>query len=107
VLRGFDEVPPLAVALSPPSPSQLTETQVNAAAINGVQSGARRALTAFLSHFPELEVELDLLGSGYNANLMSDEMEILWTRTHRASESLLSRVPPLAAHSPPDGVREE
>jgi hypothetical protein len=37
VLRGADEVPTLAMALSPSSPSQLTETQVNAAAINGVE----------------------------------------------------------------------
>jgi hypothetical protein len=39
MLRGSDEVPPLAVALPPPLPSRLIETQVNAAAINGVQWG--------------------------------------------------------------------
>jgi hypothetical protein len=38
--------------------------------------GARLALTAILSHIPELELELELLGSGYNANLMTDEMEV-------------------------------
>jgi hypothetical protein len=32
-----------------------------------------------LSHFPELELELELLGSGYNADLTKDEMEALWT----------------------------
>jgi hypothetical protein len=47
-------------------------------------------LTTTLSHFPELEVQLDLLGSGYNSDLASDEMEALW-----ASESLSSRVPQL------------
>jgi hypothetical protein len=77
VLRESGEVPPLAVALSPSSPSQLTETQVNAAAINGVQWGAWLALTTVLSHFLKLEVELDLLVSKYNTNLMSDEMEVL------------------------------
>jgi hypothetical protein len=38
--------------------------------------GGRLALTAILSHFPKLELELELLGSGYNANLMKDEMEV-------------------------------
>jgi hypothetical protein len=80
VLRGSDDVPLLVVALSLSSSSRLTETQVNAMAINGVQWGACLALTVVLSHFPELEVELDLLGSGYNADLTSDEMEVLWTQ---------------------------
>jgi hypothetical protein len=34
-------------------------------------------LTTTLSHFPKLESELELLGSGYNADLMNDEMEAL------------------------------
>jgi hypothetical protein len=63
-------------------------------------------MTAVLLHIPELEVELDLLGSSYNANLSCDEMETLWTWTHRASESLSSWVPPSAAHSPPDDAGE-
>jgi hypothetical protein len=29
-----------------------------------------------------LASELELLGSGYNADLMSDEMETLWARAH-------------------------
>jgi hypothetical protein len=60
----------------------------------GFSGGGGLALAAVLSHFPELEVELDLLGSSYNANLSCDEMETLWTQTHGASESLSSRVPP-------------
>jgi hypothetical protein len=64
-------------------------------------------LTATLLYFPEMEADLELLGSGYNADLMSYEMEALWTQTHWASESLSSRVHPLAAHSPPDGPGEE
>jgi hypothetical protein len=63
-------------------------------------------MTAILSHFPELEPELELLRSGYNADLMKDEMEAFWTRTRRASKSLSLRVPSSAAHSPPDGDRE-
>jgi hypothetical protein len=69
--------------------------------------GGQRVLTAALSYAPELEVKLDLLGSRYNAVLTSDEMEALWVRTHRASEYLLSRVPPSAARGPPDSAGEE
>jgi hypothetical protein len=69
--------------------------------------GARLELTILLLYFLELEVELDLLGSRNNADLTRDEMEVLWTRTHRTSESLSSRVPPSAARSPPDGAKEE
>jgi hypothetical protein len=39
--------------------------------------GARLALIVVLSHFLELEYELELLGYGYNADLTNDEMEIL------------------------------
>jgi hypothetical protein len=69
--------------------------------------GPRLALTTVLSHFPELEFTLELLGSEYNANLTSDEMETLWTRAHQASKSLSSRVRPAAAHNLPDGIGEE
>jgi hypothetical protein len=51
------------VALSLSSSPELTEAQVDTA----------------LSHFLELEVELDLLGSSYNADMMSDQMEALWS----------------------------
>jgi hypothetical protein len=68
---------------------------------------ARLALTTILSHFHEVEVELDLLGSGDNAGLLCDKMETLWTRTHRALESLSSQVPPSTAPSPPDHAGEE
>jgi hypothetical protein len=47
--------------------------------------GGWLVMTIVLLHFPELEVELELLGSGYNADLSCDEMETLWTRTCLAS----------------------
>jgi hypothetical protein len=75
VLGRSDETPPLAVALSPSM--ELTEGHVHAATINGVQWGSWLALTMVLSHFPELESKLELLGSGYNTHLTSDEMETL------------------------------
>jgi hypothetical protein len=63
-----------------PFPSaEVIEGRVNAAALNEVHLGAWLALTAALSHFPEAESVLELLGSGYNADLMTDEMEAFWT----------------------------
>jgi hypothetical protein len=81
VLREPDGVTPLEVALPPSSLSGPSKMQVSAAARNGVQRGFQLALTTVLSHFPELEVELDLLESSNNADLSCDEMETLWTRT--------------------------
>jgi hypothetical protein len=77
VLERYDETPSLAVALS--SSTEQIEGHVDAAATNGVHWGARLALTAIVSHFPELELKFELLGSGYNTDLMKDEMEALWT----------------------------
>jgi hypothetical protein len=56
------------------------------------------------SHFPELEPKLELLLSGYNADLTEGKLEAFWTRMHRASESLSSWVPLPAAHNPPDAT---
>jgi hypothetical protein len=67
VLKRSDEAFSLVVALS--LTANLIEDHVDAVATNGVHSGARLALTAILSHFPELEPELELLGSEYNADL--------------------------------------
>jgi hypothetical protein len=41
--------------------------------------GGRVALTVVLLHFPELDSKLELQGSGYNADLMKDEIEAFWT----------------------------
>jgi hypothetical protein len=70
------------------------------------RGGVWLALIVVLSHFPELEVKLDLLGSGYNADLSCDEMQTLWTRTDWALESLSSWVPPSGTCSPPNDARE-
>jgi hypothetical protein len=40
------------------------ENQINTVATNGVRWGTRYALVVVLSHFPKLEPELVLLGSG-------------------------------------------
>jgi hypothetical protein len=49
-------------------------------ATSGVHWG-RLALTAGLLHFLELEPEVELLGSEYNADLMEDQLEAFWTQT--------------------------
>jgi hypothetical protein len=105
VLERTDEMPSLVVALSS-TPKQI-EGHIDAAATNGVQWWAWLALTTVLSHFPKLELKLELVGSRYNADLIKDEMEDLWIQTQRASESLTSGVPPLVARNPPNSVGEE
>jgi hypothetical protein len=53
VLGAADEAPPQAVVLS--LSTELIETWVDAAAINGAQwGGARLVLVVALSHFPKL-----------------------------------------------------
>jgi hypothetical protein len=82
VLERSDETPSLVVALS--STTKQIEGCVDAANTNMVHWGVRQALIAVFSHFPKLELELELLGSVYNADLTKDEMEALWTQTCRA-----------------------
>jgi hypothetical protein len=40
---------------------------------------AQLALTTVLSHFPDLETKLELLGSGYNVDLTKGHLEAFWT----------------------------
>jgi hypothetical protein len=48
-------------------------------ATNGVHCEAQLALTTDLSHFPELETHLELLGSGRNADLTDGQLDAFWT----------------------------
>jgi hypothetical protein len=73
----------------------------------GSTVGARLVLVASLSHFPKLEPELELLGSGCNADLTEGQLDTLWTQTRQASESLALSIPPSAAHNSPDDIGEE
>jgi hypothetical protein len=105
VLERSSEAPSLTVALS--LTADLIEGRADATDANRVHYWACLVLTTILSHFPELDIKLELLGSEYNTDLTKDEMEVFWTRTRQASESLSSRVHPLVARSPPDGAGEE
>jgi hypothetical protein len=57
----------------------LIEGHVDAVTTNGVHWGDRLVVTSVLSQFPELEPELELLGSGYNADLTKGQLDAFWT----------------------------
>jgi hypothetical protein len=70
VLERDDEMSSLVVSL--PSVAEQIEDHIDIATTNGVRWGTRSALVAALLHFPELGSELELLGSGRNADLTDD-----------------------------------
>jgi hypothetical protein len=73
VLKRSDEASSLVAALF--SIADLIKGCVDAVVVDGVHWGAQLALTVVLSHFPELEPELLLLGSGYNADLTVGQLD--------------------------------
>jgi hypothetical protein len=52
--------------------AELLKGQVDATTANGVHWGTQSALVAALSHFSELEADLELLGFGRDAVLTKD-----------------------------------
>jgi hypothetical protein len=105
VLKGSIKTTSLAASLS--SVVDLIKGHINVVTANGVHWGTRLALITTLSQFPKLEPELELLGSGHNADLTENQLDALWTRTRRASESLSSSVLPSNARNSPGDTREE
>jgi hypothetical protein len=75
VLKRSHETSSLAVSLS--WTADQVEDRVDTAATNRVHWGARLTLIATLSHFPELEPELELVGSGCNADLAKGQVNAL------------------------------
>jgi hypothetical protein len=59
-------------------------------------------LVATLSHFPKLEIELGLLGSGRYTDMSDSQADALWTLVCVASDSLASLVPSSLARDPPN-----
>jgi hypothetical protein len=80
------------------------EKRVNVAATNGVRWGTRSTLVAALSHFPELEPELELLGSERDADLSDGQTDALWPLVSVALNSLASLVPSSLARDPPNDM---
>jgi hypothetical protein len=70
-IRSSSLVASLAMA------AEEVEKWVNAVATNGVRWGTQSTLVAALSHFPELEPELELLGSGRDADLSDSQADTL------------------------------
>jgi hypothetical protein len=64
--------------------------------------GTRAALVVTLSHFSELEVDLDLLGSGQNNDLSEKHVDTLWNQVRSAVESHTVGIPSATAHTSPD-----
>jgi hypothetical protein len=85
---------------------ELLEGYIDVTPANGVRWGTWSVLAATLSHFSELGLELELLGSGHSADLTEDQVDALWTQVHPASDLLASHVPPSVARGPPDGAVE-
>jgi hypothetical protein len=63
-------------------------------------------VSCHLVRFSELKSELELLGSGSNADLTDDQADALWTLVDKASDSLVSLIPSSVPRDPPDGVGE-
>jgi hypothetical protein len=104
VLDSIDGPSSLVVSLS--MVAELLEGPINAAAINRVRWGTRSTLVAALSHFLELKSELELLGSGRNADLTEDQADALWPLVDAASDLLALFFPSSVAHDPSDGAGE-
>jgi hypothetical protein len=59
---------------------------------NGVRWGACSALVAAMSHFPELKIELEVLGFGCSTNLTEDEAGALWIRVHVCNALIFKKI---------------
>jgi hypothetical protein len=84
--------------------SSLATSLDKCCAANGVQWGVRSTLVTVLSHFLELLTELELLGSGWGADLSDGQGVALWPLVSVASDSLASLVPFSLARNSPDDV---
>jgi hypothetical protein len=82
------------------------EGRIDTVAINRVRWGYRFALIAIVSHFSELDADLQVLGYGHSVGLTEDMVDVLWFYVRVAADSLASHVPPLVACNPPDSVGE-
>jgi hypothetical protein len=57
--------------------AELLEGQIDTVAANVVRWGSRSTLVATVSHFPELDTDLEVLGSGHSIGLTMDEVDAL------------------------------
>jgi hypothetical protein len=104
VLGGADG--PSSLATSVPAVAELLGNHINAVATNGVRWGSRSVLVAVMSHFSELDTNLEVLGSSRSVGLIDDEIDALWSHVHATADSLVSHVPSSVACNPPNGAGE-
>jgi hypothetical protein len=75
VLKRVNGTSSLVASLS--STTEPLEECIDVMDVNGVHWGTRSTMAAALSHFPELGTDLELLGSGHNADLTEDQVDAL------------------------------
>jgi hypothetical protein len=75
LLDGADGLSSLAASLS--MVAKLHEGCIDATAANEVHCGTRSVLVSTLSPFLELEIKLEMLGSGHDVGLMEDRVRAL------------------------------
>jgi hypothetical protein len=59
-----------------------------------------------VSHFSELDADLEVLVSERSVGMTEDEVDALWSRLRAASDSLASQDPSSVACNPPDNVQK-
>jgi hypothetical protein len=57
-------------------------------------------------HFPELDADLEVLGSTHNMGLIEGEVDALLPRVHMATDSLASHNSSSVPNNPPDSRLE-
>jgi hypothetical protein len=82
------------------------EGWIDTATTNRVCWGSHSALVVMVLHFPELDADLEVLGSGHNAGLAKDEINHLRSWVCAVVDLLSSHIPSSVARSPPDSVGE-
>jgi hypothetical protein len=95
-----------SLATSMSAVAELLGNRIDAAATNGIRWGSRFVMVAVVSHFPELDTDLEVLGSRCSMGLTSDEVDALWSHVRAATDSLTSHIPSSVARNPPDDAGE-
>jgi hypothetical protein len=77
VLHGAGE--PSSLVTSMTVATELFKNWIDAATANGVLWGSHSALVPVVSHFQELDVDLEVVGSRHSVGLIEDEVDALWS----------------------------
>jgi hypothetical protein len=86
--------------------AELLEGWIDTATADRVYWGSHSALVVTISHFPELDADLEVIGSGRSVGLIGDEVDALRSQVRTAADSLESHITSSVACNPPDGAGE-